>query len=217
MDLATLKSEICSYAENYEADFVARLPSFIRQAESRIYNTVTIPALRKTALSTIGLANPFLRLPSDYLAAFSVAVKTVDCGFQYLLNKDINFIREAYPYPGVAGVPTHYAQYDDTALFLGPTPATDFMVELNYFYRPDSIVDGDDTGTTWLSINFPTALIYGALLEAASFMKSEKDTVDMYKDRYTEAMNLLVDLGDGKMRRDAYRSGQQRLPVRGVK
>jgi hypothetical protein len=209
MNYTQLAAAIESTVENkFE---VADLNRFIKQAEQRIYNQIQLPALRKNVTGNATAGNKYLTCPSDWLATFSLAViDPVSGEYEYLLNKDVNFIRESFPFPAVSGKPTHYAQFDQNTFILGPTPDDDYSVELHYFYYPVSIVN---SGTSWLGDNFDSALLYGALLEAYTYMKGEQDVLLQYKSRYDEAMAMLKMLGDGKNRTDAYRDGQARYPV----
>lgn len=189
-----------------------QVDTFIRQAEQRIYNSVQILALRKNVTGTTSAGNKYLSTPSDWLANFSLAViDPTTGGYEYLLNKDVNFIREAFPYPATTGKPTHYAYFDEDSYILGPTPDASYAVELHYFYYPTSIVDA---GTSWLGDNFDSVLLYGAMLEAYTFMKGEKDVLDNYVARYNEALAMLKQLSEGKNRQDMYRTPQARYPVR---
>lgn len=220
MNYATLVAAIKSYAEN---DFPATtgsgdLPSadqidiFIEQAEQRVYNTVQLLDLRKNVTGNATSGNPYLSVPSDWLANFSLAVLDPDTGgYEYLLNKDVNYIREAFPYPATTGKPTHYAMFDQNSYILGPTPDDDYEMELHYFYYPTSIVTA---GTSWLGDNFSSVLLYGSLLEAYTFMKGEQDIIAQYQKRYDEALALLKELGEGKNRQDVYRTPQARYPVK---
>lgn len=211
MTSAELIAAIQTYMENYETDFVAAIPTFIRQTEQRVYNTVQLPALRLNKTASLTATNKYLTAPTDFLAAYSIAViDPLTQAQDFLLNKDVNFIREAYPNPSTSGTPKHYALFDANTFILGPTPDAAYGVELHYFAYPASIVD---TGTSWLGDNFDSVLLYGALVEAAVFMKAEPDMVTYYKTQYDQALALLKTLGDGKDRRDAYRSGQVRVPV----
>jgi hypothetical protein len=209
MNYAQLVAEIQSYVENeFQTDDI---DTFIRQTEQRVYNAIQLPALRRNVTGTTTVANKYLTCPSDWLATYSVAISDPVTGeYEYLLNKDVNYIREAFPFPTVSGKPTHYAQFDQNTFILGPTPDDNYDVELHYFYYPESIVDA---GTTWLGDNFDSVLLYGSLLEAYTYMKGEADVIAGYQKRYDDAMALLKQLGDGKNRRDAYRSGQVRVPV----
>jgi len=189
-----------------------QIDTFIQQAEERIYNSVQILALRKNVTGQVTAGNRYLSTPSDWLANFSLAaIDPVTGGYEYLLNKDVNYIREAFPFPATSGKPTHYAYFDEDSYILGPTPDADYVMELHYFYIPPSIVTA---GTSWLGDNFDSVLLYGSLLEAYTFMKGEKDVIDNYIARYNEALALLKQLGEGKNRQDMYRTQQARVAVR---
>lgn len=208
MNYSSLVTEIQSYTEN---QFVAAdINTFIRQAEQRIYNTVQLPALRKNSSGSLSAGNKYLTTPNDWLATYSLAVINNTGEFNYLLNKDVNFIRAAYPNPTDQGLPEYYALFDQNTFILGPTPDSAYTVELHYFYYPASIVDA---GSSWLGDNFDSVLLYGALLEAYTFMKGEADVLAEYQKRYDGALALLKQLGDAKNRQDSYRSGQVRYPV----
>lgn len=211
MNYSELVTEIQSYVENEFA--TADINTFIEQAEQRIYNTVQLPAIRKNVTGSLTIGNKYLSVPTDWLATFSLAVIDAAGEYQYLLNKDVNFIRAAYPTTAVLdrGLPEYYAIFDSNSFILGPTPDAAYTAELHYYYYPESIVTA---GTTWLGDNFDSALLYGALLEAYTYMKGESDVLQGYQQRYQEALALLKMLGDGKDRRDAYRSGQVRYPVK---
>ena len=222
MTYTELVAAIEAYAENYDTStggFVDNIPVFVQNAEQRIYNTVQLPSLRKNVIGTVTAGNKYLACPSDFLASYSIAVINPDTSYTYLLNKDVNFIREAYPTPTDTGTPYYYALFgpdtsaiNELSFILGPTPDASYSVELHYFYYPESITTVS-TGQTWLGDNFDSVLLYGSLMEAAAFMKSDTDTITFYKDRYTEALGLLKRLGDGLERQDAYRSGQVRVKV----
>ena len=204
-----------AYCESTENSFVAQIPEFVQLAEERIYNSVQIPAIRKNTTLTLSVDNPYISLPTDWLATFSLAVINPTTGnYSYLLDKDVNFIRESYPNPEVTGTPQHYAIYSQSittpTVLLGPTPDSAYSADLNYYYYPESIVTA---GTTWLSDNFETVLLYGTIREGYLYLKGESDLAQAYDARYQEALALLKVLGDGKDRRDAYRSGQVRVPV----
>jgi hypothetical protein len=186
-----------------------QIDTFIQQAEQRIFNSVQFPNFRKNQTGALSPSNQYLEAPPDFLASYSLAVITND-SYEYLLNKDVNYIRAAYPNPTVEGIPKYYAQFDDNTFILGPTPDVAYTVEMHYFFYPESIVTA---GTTWLGDNFDSALLYGALVEAYTYMKGEADIVAAYNKRYEEAMILAKRLGDGMNRRDAYRSGQVRMTV----
>jgi hypothetical protein len=215
MNYTQLTAAIEDYTENtYTAD---ELATFTRQAEQRIYNTVQLPNLRKNVTGSLTSGNKYLASPSDFLAPYSLALIKADGSYEFLLNKDVNFIRQAYPTPTDTGTPAHYAIFgpvsnDDNELtfIVGPTPDASYTMELHYFYYPESIVTA---GTSWLGDNFDSALLNACLLEAITFMKGEPDMVKLYNDRYVQSIALLKNLGDGKDRQDAYRSGQVRVQV----
>ena len=211
MNYTELVAAIQSYTENQYS--TTDVNTFIQQAEQRIYNSVQLPDLRKNVTGNMTSGNKYFSLPSDWLSTFSIAVINANNEYTYLLNKDVNFIRESFPDTDTPfyGKPEYYAIFDDTTMLLGPTPDANYSSELHYYYYPESIVTA---GNTWLGDNFDSALFYGSLLEAAVFMKDEADTVTQYMNKYNEAMGLLQNLGEGKNRRDAYRSGQERIPVR---
>lgn len=208
MNYSELVSAIQDYTENTFA--TADINIFIKQAEQRVYNTVQLPALRKNVTGNTTANNKYLTAPSDWLSTFSMAVVNNDGSYTYLLNKDVNFIRAAYPEPTDTGTPEYYALFDQNSFILGPTPNAAYTIELHYFYYPESIVTAN---TTWLGNNFDSVLLYGSLLEAYTYMKGESDILNLYKQRYDEALALLKQLGDGKDRQDAYRSGQVRYKV----
>ncbi len=208
MNYASLKTNIEDICETSFTD--DQLAMFTEQAEQKIYNTVQIPALRKNVTGTLTASNKYLGIPSDFLWSYSLAVIDGSGNYSFLLNKDVNFIREAYPGPTATGLPKHYAYFDDDAFILGPTPDSNYSMELHYGYYPESIVTA---GTTWLGDEFDSALLNGALIEAIRFMKGEQDLVNLYETLYVQAIKLLKNLGDGKLREDAYRSGQYRTAV----
>jgi hypothetical protein len=209
MTYAELVAAVNSYAENQFT--TTDINTFIEQAEQRIYNTVQLPDLRRNQTGNTTTGNKYLSTPTDWLSTFSLAVIDSDNQYTYLLNKDVNFIRESFPDTDAAyyGKPEYYAIFDDNTFILGPTPDDNYTVELHYYYYPESIVTA---GTTWLGNNFDSALLYGTLLEAATYLKEEPDIMQNYSQRYLEAMALLKQLGEGKNRRDSYRSGQIRYP-----
>ena len=188
-----------------------QINTFIKQAEQRIFNTVQLLDLRKNVTGNCTAGNKYLSVPSDWLANFSLAVIDGDGNYEYLLNKDVSYIRQAFPNPSQTGLPTHYAYFDEDSYILGPTPDANYAVELHYFYYPQSIVEA---GTSWLGDNFDSVLLYGTLLEAYTFMKGEQDVMVEYQKRYDEAMAMLKQLGEGKNRQDNYRTLQTRYPVR---
>jgi hypothetical protein len=212
-----LKAAVEDYAENTfsAADFA----TMTDLAEQKIYNTVQLPALRKNVTGTLSQGNQYLTTPGDFLSVFSLAVfPTAGGDYTYLLNKDVNFIRESYPNPATQGVPRYYALFGpvynlptELTFILGPTPSAGLTAELHYFYYPQSIVTA---GTTWLGDNFDSALFNAVMVEAARFMKAEQDIVQLYTTQFNDSILLLKNLGDGKNRQDAYRSGQVRNPVK---
>lgn len=216
MNYAELRQAIKDYTENFEQTFDDNIPRFVKQAEHRIYNTVQFPSLRKNVTGVTSPANKYLACPNDFLSVYSLAV--INNGqYTYLLNKDVNYIREAYPSPSDTGLPKVYAlfgpQYSsptELSIILGPTPNLAYSMELHYFFYPESIVDA---GTSWLGDNFDPVLLYGSLREAYLFMKGEPDLVANVEQKYAEALGQAKRLGDGLERQDAYRSGQVRVTV----
>lgn len=217
MNYAQLSAAIQEYCQSTEASFVANIPNFVKQAEKRIYNMVQFPALRKNMTGSTAASNKYLACPDDFLAPYSLAVVLPDGSYEYLLNKDVNFIRESYPTPTSTGVPAYYALFgsrsdnlNELTFILGPTPNNVYSMELHYFYYPASIVDA---GTSWLGDNFDPVLLYGSLVEAYTYLKGDPDLMTQYENKYKEAILLAKRLGDGMERQDAYRSGQARIPV----
>jgi len=208
MNYTELKTNIEDICENSFTD--DQLAMFTQQAEQKIYNTVQIPALRRNVTGTLTASNKYLSSPSDFLYSYSLAVVDNDGVYHYLLNKDVNFMREAYPNPTSEGLPKHYAFFDDNSFILGPTPDSAYTMELHYGYYPQSIVVANNT---WLGDEFDSALLNGALIEAIRFMKGEPDIIQNYEKMYLQSITLLKTLGDGKLREDTYRSGQFRAPV----
>lgn len=217
---AELKQAIKDFTENDETGFVTNIPVFIRAAENRIIVNVDLENFRKNATSALTQGNEYLSTPSDFLAPFSLFVSTAGKeGF--LLEKDVNFMREAYPDRTVTGTPKYYGFFDATAtaaagqvqanFILGPTPDQAYTVELHYYYRPASLTAGADNEYTWLSKNAANALLYGSLIEAYIYMKGEQDVISMYEGRFQEAVSRLKDLAEARENDDAYRQG---LPTR---
>jgi hypothetical protein len=208
-----LINEIQSYTENTFQ--TVDINTFITQAEQRIYNSVQLPALRKNVTGSLTAGNKYLAIPTNWLSTFSLAVINANNEYLYLLNKDVNFIRQSFPDTDsdYYGEPQYYAVFDNTSFIVGPTPDASYDVELHYFYYPESITTVVG-GQTWLGDNFSSVLLYGSLLEAYTYLKGEQDVMVEYQKRYDDAMQLLIQLGDGKNRQDAYRSGQVRVPVR---
>jgi len=237
MNYTTLFETIKGYCENdfpntqfgdptaVESNFTSKeqIDTFIKQGEQRIYNSVQFPAIRKNVTGATTASNKYLSSPGDFLAVYSMAVVDGDGNYEFLLNKDVNFIRAMYPNPASTGIPRYYAIFGPTttnevapvvtneySFILGPTPDAAYDVELHYYYYPESIVTAS---TTWLGDNFDSLLLYASLLEAYTFMKGEPDVLANYEKRYQEALMLAKRLGDGMERRDAYRSGQTRVEV----
>jgi hypothetical protein len=201
-----------------------QIDTFIKQAEQRIFNTVQFPSLRKNVTGATTVSNKYLSCPDDFLAPYSMAVIDANGNYEYLLNKDVNFIRQAYPQPTDAAIPKYYALFGPTvngsaitnelSFILGPTPDASYGVELHYYYYPQSITDpANATGRTWLGDNFDSVLLYGSLVEGYTFMKGEPDLLTLYNTKYNEALAMAKRLGDGMERQDAYRSGQFRQAV----
>ena len=224
MNYTQLKAAIQSYTENYETEFESYIPTFVQQTETRVYNTVQIPSLRRNQTGTLTSNNKYLSAPGDFLSVYSMAViqnyGSSNEVYTYLLNKDVNYIREAYPTPADTGVPSYYAIFGPTVsgnvtsneltFIMGPTPNSGYTVELHYYYYPESIVY---SGTSWLGDNYDPVLLYGSLREAYLYMKGEQDLIANVEAKYNEALGQLKRLGDGMERQDAYRSGQTRVRV----
>jgi len=216
MNYAELTAQIKNICEN-EFD-ATTLAMFTQQAEQKIYNTVQIANLRKNVTGSLTASNKYLQCPTDFLSVYSLAVYPAAGGdYLYLINKDVNFIRDAYPNPTTTGKPKHYAIFgprsdnvNELTFIVGPTPDAAYGSELHYYYYPESIVTA---GTTWLGDNFDSALLNGALVEALRYMKGEVADTAVYDKLYLQAIALLKNLGDGKQRMDAYRDGQYRMPV----
>ena len=216
MTLTELKTLIKDYLQNSETTFVNDLNQIIKQAEDRILNSVQLPVFRKNQTGTTSTDNQYLSIPSDFLANYSLSVTDSSGNQQFLLNKDVNWIRETYPSPTATGsgsFPKYYAIFSDDYFIMSPTPGAAFTTEIHYFYKPASITAGATGGTTWLSTNAESALLYGSLVESYTFMKGEADLMQLYRQRYDEAIARLKVLGDGRDRKDAYRGGQLRMPV----
>lgn len=220
MNYATLSSTIQAYVEN---DFPAsvgsgsltsaqQIATFVTQAEQRIYNTVQLLVLRKVTTLTTVNGTSTVAAPADWLSTYSMAALDPETGqYSFMANKDVEYIREAFPAPATTGIPRYYALQDNDTFLLGPTPGAAYTLSINYFYYPDSITTADNT---WLGDNFDSVLLYGSLLEAYTFMKGEPDVIAGYQRRYDEAMVQLKQLAEGKNRQDTYRSLQVRYPVK---
>ena len=220
MNYATLAETIRAYTENDFPDTAGsggltsteQLDTFIQQAEQRIFNSVQLLDFRKNVTGNVSTGNRYLTVPTDWLANFSLAtIDPVTGDYEFLLNKDVSYIREAFPSASDSRKPTYYAMFDKNTYLLGPTPDADYAVELHYFYYPESIVTA---GPSWRGDNFDSVLLYGSLLEAYTFMKGEPDVIAEYQKRYDGAFVMLKQLGEGKNRQDMYRTPQARYPVR---
>jgi hypothetical protein len=212
-----LVTAVQDYCENTFA--TVDMNTFIRQAEQRIYNTAQPSNLRKNVTGSLTQGNKYLGCPADFLSTYSLAIYPASGGgdYLYLLNKDVNFMREAYPNPATTGKPKHYAIFgpqsndvNELTFIVGPTPNAAYNAELHYYYYPESIVTA---GTSWLGDNFDSVLLYGTMCEALTYMKGEADMLKLYQDRYVQAIALYKNLADGKQRMDAYRDGQVRIQV----
>lgn len=222
MNYAQLSTALVQYTENTESSFVENIPNFVRNTETLINNTVQLPAFRKSVTGQTTVDFPYIDLPSDFLSVFSIAVAsyaqdgtTIVGPYEYLLQKDVNYIREAYPYPAVppasaTGQPKHYSIFNNVAFLLGPTPDACYPIELHYYAYPPSITVA---GTSWVGDNFPNVLLWGSLVEAYIYTKGEADLISTYKDKFEEALSLLKQLSDGKDRQDNYRTVQVRDQV----
>ena len=220
MNYAELVAEIQDYTQNYEASFVAAIPTFVQQAEKRIYNSVQLPVLRKNVTGAVVSGSKYVSCPADFLSVFSLAVIDDDDNYEYLLNKDVNYLRAAYPKATYTGIPQYYALFGATvnngsptnelSFIVAPTPDANYVVELHYYYYPESIVTA---GTSWVGDNYDPVLLYGSLLEAYTYMKGEADVMADYRKKYDDAMAQLNRLGTGLERGDAYRDGQAKMKV----
>lgn len=207
-------AEICALVEDtVENSFTAeQLANFCTLAEQKLYQAVQIPALRKNVIGNLTATNKYLTLPTDFLYVYSLAVVDALTGaYRFLTDKDVSYIREMYPNPATQSVPKVYAIFDKDSLILGPTPDSSYEVELHYGYYPESLVTA---GTSWLSENFESVVFNAMLVEAARFMKLEKDIVDLYDKQFMDSLVLLKNWGDGKLRTDAFRTLQPRAPVK---
>jgi len=210
----TLKTAIQDYLESTESTLVSNLPTIITQTENRILKNIQLPDFRKNSTGSMTEGTQYLAMPDDFLAPYSMAID--NSGYEYLFFKDVNFIREAYPSSSTTGVPKYYAIFDDSTFLIGPTPAyqtgtTNFTVEIHYFHKPTSITTSAD-GTSWLGTNAESALLYGCLVEAYTFLKGDPDLMQVYIGRYEEALGQLKVLGEGYDTTDSYRSGSVRVP-----
>jgi hypothetical protein len=208
---AELKTAIQDYTENTETSFVTNLPTFIKNAEQRIFKLVDLEVFRKNATSTLSQNDPYLSVPTDYLASFSFSV-TSSSVKTFLLQKDVNYLQEYTPNPATTGLPKYYAFFDIDNFIVAPTPDSNYAVELHYYYRPASLTAGSDSGTTWLSENAPNAMLYGSLVEAYTYMKGEQDLMVVYEKQFQEALSRIKDLAEARENSDAYRRGLPERP-----
>ena len=202
----TLKTALQNYTENTETSFVSNLETFITAAEDRIFKLVDLEFFRKNATSALTQNDPYLSVPSDYLSSFSLSI-TNGSSKEFLLQKDVNLLQEYHPNASSTGTPKYYAFFDVSNFILAPTPDSNYVCELHYYYRPASLTAGADGGTTWLSENAPNALLYGSLVEAYIYMKGEQDIMQMYEKQFGEALARIKDLAEARENSDAYRRG----------
>ena len=207
---ATLTTAIQDYTDNSETTFVNNIPNFIKASEEKILKSVDLDYFRKNVTSALTSSDAFLTVPTDYLASFSLQI-TTSGSESFLLQKDVNFLREYTPASTTTGLPKYYARFDEDNFILAPTPNSNYTVQLNYFYRPASLTAGSDSGTTWGSTNAPFALLYGSLVEAYTFMKGEPDVIQNYNGLFTQYLERVKDLGEARENTDGYRVG---LPSR---
>ena len=208
----TLSEAIQNYTEINDSVFVANIPTFIQNAETVINNYVQLPAYRKNVTGETTQDFQYLNLPSDFLSSFSLAVIDLTGNYHYLLNKDVNYIREMFPYPGSpTGLPQYYALFSDQSMILGPTPDQCYVMELHYFAYPPSITVAN---TSWVGTNFPNVLLYGSLVEAYTFAKGENDLLQTYQAKFQEGLDMIKGLGDAKDKTDGYRAPEARYPVK---
>ena len=208
--LATLKTAIQDYTDNSETTFVNHLDDFIKAAEEKIFKSVDLDFFRKNVTSSMTSSDQYLTIPSDYLASFSLQI-TTSGSESFLLQKDVNYIREYTPAASTTGLPKYYARFDINNFIVAPTPDSNYAIELHYYYRPTSLTAGADSGTTWISTNAPFALLYGSLIEAYTFMKGEPDVIQNYNGLYMQYLERLKDLGEARENTDAFKMG---LPSR---
>ncbi len=208
MTYSELYQSIIDFTESNDTTFVDNIPTFVQNAEERIYNSVLIPVLRRNVTGSMTINNKYLTCPSDYLAPYEMAVSVSNglvpptYSYEYLLQKDVSYVRQAYPTPTSTGVPKYYAQFDENTFIIGPTPDANYTVELHYYYYPESIVT---LGTSWIGENFPMCLLYGSLVEANIFLKGEADVQQNYEKLFADNMGLLKNYADGRTRNDNFR------------
>ena len=210
MNYTELTAAIKDYTNNTGTDFTAAIPTFVKQAEQRIYRSVNLPVNRKNVSGTMTDGNAYLAMPSDFLFPLSLAI-TSSSNQTFLINKDANFLRSAYPNASTEGTPKYYGIFASDTFIIGPTPDSNYTTELHYYYMPNSIVTDS---TSWLGTNADTALLYGSLVEAYTYMKGEADLLQLYNQRYTEALQLLKIEAEGRMTGDEYRDGTPRINIK---
>jgi len=222
MNYASLTQAIKDFSETDEPSFLTNIPLFIEQCEKRVYNSVHIPVLRRNVTGSLTVSNKYLSCPDDFLSVYSIAVINGTGDYSYLLDKDVSYMREAYPKATDVGLPKYYgifgpqsANLSELSIILAPTPDANYPVELHYYYYPESITTAA-SGTTWLSDNYDPVLLYGSLREAIIYMKGEQDMVAYYEQKYQEALGQLKRLCDGLERGDAYREGQTKIPLKAL-
>ena len=204
--LAQLKTAIQDYTDNSETSFVTHLPDFIKSSEERIFKSVDLEIFRKNVTSSLTTSDKFLTIPTDYLSSFSLQITTAGSE-AFLLQKDVNFLQEAYSGSTSTATPRYYSQFDEDNFLLAPTPNSSYAIELHYYYRPTSLTAGADSATTWLSDNAPFALLFGALVDAYIFMKGEPDLIQQYEKRFIDQLTRLKDYGEARENTDAYSEG----------
>ena len=204
--LAQLKTAIQDYTDNSETSFVTHLPDFIKSSEERIFKSVDLEIFRKNVTSSLTTSDKFLTIPTDYLSSFSLQITTAGSE-AFLLQKDVNFLQEAYSGSTSTATPRYYAQFDEDNFIVAPTPNSNYAIELHYYYRPTSLTAGADSATTWLSNNAPFALLFGALVDAYIFMKGEPDLIQQYEKRFIDQLTRLKDYGEARENTDAYSEG----------
>ena len=207
----TLKTAIQDYTQNTETTFTNQLSRFIINSEERILKECQLDVFRKNVSGSLSSSNKFLTKPTDFLAPFSLSV-VVSSENKFLLYKHITFLQDYTPNPATTGPPLYYGDWNDAALLVAPTPDDDYSVELHYFHRPASITSTSD-GTSWLGTNAELALLYGALVEAYTFMKGEAELLGLYNARFQESIQWLKNLGEGKQTQDQYRYDRIRKDV----
>lgn len=208
MNYSELYQSIIDFTESTDPTFTENIPTFVENTERRIYSSVLIPVLRKNVTGSMTADNKYLACPSDFLSPYELAVVDSEGSYEYLLQKEVSYVRQNYPTPTYTGVPKYYAQFDENTFILGPTPADSYTVELHYYYYPQTIVTA---GTTWVGDNFPMCLLYGALCEANIFLKGETDLQQNYEKMFMENMSLLKNYADGRTRNDNFRLTEPRI------